>query len=48
MRCIFRRQQCQVFAIKSDAVEVNEIRIAPFLFTDTEEVRHPILLVHIQ
>jgi hypothetical protein len=45
VRRVFRREQLQVLAVEPDAIQVNEVRIAPLLPADAEEVNGAGLLV---
>jgi hypothetical protein len=45
---VLRSEQRQAFAVQPDLVEVLEIRVAPLLASDAEEVQHPVLLVHVK
>ena len=45
---ILRREQREIPAVEADTVEVNEVRVAPLLAADAEEVELAILLVHAQ
>ena len=45
---VLRREQREIRAVEPDAVEVNEIRVAPLLAAHAEEVELAILLVHAQ
>src|SRR5450759_4650842 len=48
MVAVLRREQCEIPAVEADAVEVNEIRVAPLFAADAEEVELAILLVDTQ
>ena len=48
MRRVFRCEHGEVFSVESDAVEMSEVWIASFLFSDREKIDNPICLVHPQ
>ena len=45
---VFRRQQIDALAVERRPIEVPEIRIAPLLAADADEIQHPVLLVDAQ
>ncbi len=45
---IFRRQQGKILAVKSDAIEVGEVRVFAFLAAVCKEIQHAVFFVHVK